>query len=568
MHLLRDLLPVLLTGLLVLAAAPPAVANPQATERAKKFLAGHETKVRPLDVSAGLAWWNANITGKDEDFKRKEEAQNKIDEALSNKAAFAELKTIKQLRDKGEVEDKVLARAIDVLYLMYLEKQVDPALLKKISAKANAVEQKFNVFRAEVDGKKLTDSQVRNVLKNSTDTKERQRVWEASKVVGADVEKDLKELVALRNEMAKQLGFKNFHALQLFLNEQDGEELIRLFDELDRLTRDPFLKAKKEIDERLAANVGKKPADLMPWDYHDPFFQESPAVFDANLDEPFAKADILALCRTFYKGIGLPIDDVIARSDLYEKPGKSPHAFCTDIDREGDVRVLGNIVPNEYWAGTMLHELGHSVYSSKNIPKSIPYVLRSESHILTTEGVAMQFERFSKSRKWLEKMGVKVADPEVFDTAAEKVRRNQLLIFSRWCQVMLRFEKAMYENPNQDLNTLWWDLVEKYQGLKRPAGRNAPDYGSKIHIVSAPVYYHNYMMGQLFASQVHATIAKDLYAGADPQTVVYVGNPKVGEFMKAKVFAPGKTLDWRGLTKFATGAELSPKAFAADFGGK
>jgi peptidyl-dipeptidase A len=191
-----------------------------------------------------------------------------------------------------------------------------------------------------------------------------------------------------------------------------------------------------------------------------------------------------------------------------------------------------------------------------------------ESHILTTEGVAMQFERFSKSRLWLEKMGVKVADPEKFDAAAEKVRKNQLLIFSRWCQVMLRFEKSMYEKPDQDLNKLWWDLVEKYQGLKRPPGRSAPDYGSKIHICSAPVYYHNYMMGQLFASQVHATIAKEVFGAADTTKVVYVGEPKVGEFMKKKVFEPGRTLDWRGLTKFATGRELSPKDFAADFGGK
>jgi peptidyl-dipeptidase A len=544
------------------------MASPEATERAKKFMATHETRVRPLDVASGLAWWNANISGDKGDFKKKEETQNKIDEALANKAQFAELKAIKQLRDKGEVEDKVVARAIDVMYLMYLEKQVDPELLKKISAKSNAVEQKFNVFRAKVDGEEMADSKVRDVLKKSSDTKRRQEVWEAAKLVGADVEKDLRELVVLRNEMAKQLGFRNYHALMLYLNEQDGDELIKLFDELDTLTRDPFLKAKTEIDERLGRNIGKKPSDLMPWDYHDPFFQESPAVFDANLDEPFAKADILALCRDFYKGIGLPIDAVLARSDLYEKPGKSPHAFCTDIDREGDVRVLGNIVPNEYWAGTMLHELGHAVYSSKNIPKSVPYVLRGESHILTTEGVAMQFERFSKSRKWLEKMGVKVPDPEKFDAAAEKVRRNQLLIFSRWCQVMLRFEKGMYEDPTQDLNKLWWDLVEKYQGLKRPAGRSAPDYGSKIHICTAPVYYHNYMMGQLFASQVHATVAKEVYSGANPNDVIYIGELKVGEFMKKKVFEPGRTLDWRGLTKFATGSELSAKAFAADFSGK
>jgi len=569
MHVFRDLLPVVIAALLLVAAVPAgAFASPQATERAKKFIAGHESRIRPLDIAVGQAWWNANVTGKDEDFKKKEEAQNRIDAALANKEQFAELTAIKQLKDKGEVEDKVAARAIDVLYLMYLEKQVDPELLKMISAKANAVEQKFNVFRAKVDGMELTDSQVRDVLKKSGDSKRRQAVWEASKVVGAEVEKDLKELVALRNQMATQLKFRNFHALQLHLSEQDGEELIKLFDELDKLTRDPFLKAKAEVDERLAKNVGKKVGDLMPWDYHDPFFQESPAVFDANLDEPFSKADILQLCQTFYKGIGLPIDDVIARSDLYEKKGKSPHAFCTDIDREGDVRVLANIVPNEYWAGTMLHELGHAVYSSKNIPKTVPYVLRGESHILTTEGVAMQFERFSKSRLWLEKMGIKVAEPEKFDAAAEKVRKNQLLIFSRWCQVMLRFEKSMYENPNQDLNKLWWDLVEKYQGLKRPPGRNAPDYGSKIHICSAPVYYHNYMMGQLFASQVHATIAKEVFGGADTNKVIYVGEPKVGEFMKKKVFEAGRTLDWRGLTKYATGSELSPKAFAADFSGK
>jgi peptidyl-dipeptidase A len=353
--------------------------------------------------------------------------------------------------------------------------------------------------------------------------------------------------------------------MMLTLNEQDGGKLLALFDDLDKLTAKPFAAGKAEIDAALATKMNVPVKELMPWHYHDPFFQESPAVFAADLDAPYVKADILDLCRRFYAGFGLPIDDVIARSDLYEKKGKSPHAFCTDIDREGDVRVLANIVPNDYWAGTMLHELGHAVYSSKNIPQSVPYLLRGEAHILTTEGVAMQFERFGKSRKWLEQMGVKVENAQAFDETASKVQRNQLLIFSRWCQVMLRFEKGMYENPSQNLNELWWDLVQKYQGLKKPAGRNAPDYGSKIHICSAPVYYHNYMMGQLFASQVHHALVKAVYPGQQPNDVTYVNEKKVGEFMTAKVFAPGKLYPWNGLLKFATGAELNPEAFAADF---
>lgn len=543
-------------------AAADQPADPSAA--AKAFIDAHETKMRPLEMKANLAWWDANISGKDEDFARKEDAQNKIDAALSEPKPFVALKGIKAARDAGKLADAKLARQIDLLYLAYLEKQVPPDLLKKISAKANSVEQSFNVFRAKVDGQEMADSKVRSILKESGDSALRKKVWEASKGVGRAVEGDLRQLVSLRNEAATTLGFKNFHAMMLTLNEQDGVELVKLFDDLDELTKKPFTDSKAEIDARLAKKVGVKAEELMPWHYHDPFFQESPAVFDANLDAPFARADLLKLCRDFYAGIGLPIDRVLKNSDLREKKGKSPHAFCTDIDREGDVRVLANIVENEYWMGTMLHELGHSVYSSLNIPKELPYLLRAESHILTTEGVAMQFERFSKSRPWLEKMGVKIDNATAFEDAATKVQRNQLLIFSRWCQVMLRFEKSMYENPMQDLNKLWWDLVEKYQEVKRPKDRNQPDYASKIHICSAPVYYHNYMMGQLFASQVHHALSAEVL-GIDPRKAMYVGEKKVGEFMKQKVFAPGRSLDWKGLTKHATGAELSPKAFAKDF---
>ncbi len=72
------------------------------------------------------------------------------------------------------------------------------------------------------------------------------------------------------------------------------------------------------------------------------------------------------------------------------------------------------------------------------------------------------------------------------------------------------------------------------------------------------------MMGRLFASQVHHAIAREVLHGADPATMVYVGNKAVGRFMTERVFAPGCTMDWRQLTRFATGADLNPKAFAED----
>ena len=255
---------------------------------------------------------------------------------------------------------------------LYLEKQVDPELLKKMTALSNAVEKKFSTFRAKVDGKEMADADVRKVLKTSTLSEKRQEVWEAAKKVGKVRRAGTEGAGRPRNEAAKKLGFANFHALQLSLNEQNGDDLIALFDKLDDLTRGPFTKAKAEIDEVLARNCGISVKNLMPWHYHDPFFQETPAVFKADLDKTYTSQDIVRLCRDFYKGIDLPIDIVIERSNNDFKPakGKNPHAFCTDITRDGtDVRVLANLVPNDYWMSTMLHEFGHSVYSSINIPE-------------------------------------------------------------------------------------------------------------------------------------------------------------------------------------------------------
>jgi peptidyl-dipeptidase A len=551
----------LLLSLSFSAAAP----EPPVTPRALKFIREFERDFAPLDGAVNRAWWEANTTGRQEFYDREEYLKNQRNAALADPKAFATLKAIKE--NAKDIEVDVTRRTIDVLYLLYLEKQVDPALLRKIVAKEKAVEKAFNDFRPTVDGRKVTDNEVRGILKTSKDSTRLKEAWSASKDIGKLLEADLRGLVQLRNEAATKLGFKNFHALQLYLNEQDGDQVLKLFDELDELTRGPFAEVKKEIDAKLAANYKIPEPELRPWHYHDPFFQETPAIFDTDLDAPFKAADLRKMVRTFYDGVGLSVDEVIPRSDLDPHPDKNPHAFCTDIDRKGDVRVLANIEQNNYWASTLLHEFGHSVYTTnKNfIPQYLPYPIRQDAHILCTEGVAMMFERLSKRASFLKEMKIKVQDPKAYDEAGARALRMQLLIFSRWCQVMLRFEKSMYENPTQDLNKLWWDLIEKYQLLKRPEGRDAPDYASKIHIATVPVYYHNYMMGQLFASQLHHAIARELYKGVDPDQVIYVDNKEVGQFMRRRVFEKGRLLPWNDLTKEATGDFLNAKAFAEDF---
>jgi peptidyl-dipeptidase A len=235
------------------------------------------------------------------------------------------------------------------------------------------------------------------------------------------------------------------------------------------------------------------------------------------------------------------------------------------MDNEGDVRVLCNIVPNEEWMGTMLHEFGHAIYD-KNIDNTLPFILRDPAQTFTTEAIAMMFGRFSANPQWI-KDNLGISDEEktkIAENCFKTLRLNQL-VFSRWAQVMYRFEKSMYANPDQDLNKLWWNLAEKYQLLKKPEGRKEPDWATKIHIATYPCYYHNYLMGELLASQLFYYIVKNIIKSDDYKFQSFSGNKDVGAYLKAKVFVPGMKYFWNDMIEKATGEKLTPKYYAKQF---
>jgi len=130
---------------------------------------------------------------------------------------------------------------------------------------------------------------------------------------------------------------------------------------------------------------------------------------------------------------------------------------------------------------------------------------------------------------------------------------------------MYRFEKALYANPDQDLNNLWWDLVEKYQMLRRPEGREEyADWATKIHIATSPCYYHNYHLGELFASQLYFTIAKRI--GKDgSQQLSFANNKEVGKYLIDNVFSIGARYRWEEMVKRSTGEPLTAKYYAMQF---
>lgn len=528
-------------------------------EAARKTIQSFEKEFAVNEAAFNLADFNANVTGEDSYYKQKAESEMKQNQLLTNKELF---KQIINIKDQNPPDDKLLQRQITLIYNMMAEKQLDESKLNELVMTQNKLEQKFTTYRALLDGKAVSDNVIDSILKNSTDSEMLKKAWLASKVVGDSVASDIIQLVHLRNTIAQELGFKNYYLMRMTLSEQNPEDIENLFDELDNLTRFDYTLLKSEIDTYLANRLGISANELMPWHYQNKFFQEAPQIYTVDLDKYYENVDIPGLITKYYEGIGLEVKDILARSDLYEKPGKNQHAFCTHIDRKGDVRILANIRSDSYWANTMLHELGHAVYD-KNIDSTLPYLLRQPAHTFTTEAIANMFGRLASNPEWL-KVNLQISEEEYeqVKTDVNNSLRLEQLVFSRWSQVVFRFEKAMYENPDQDLNALWWQLVEKYQQVTKPENRNNADWASKIHLAIYPCYYYNYLLGEILASQIMDHIRTSVVMDADAGMSDDIS---IGEYLINYIFEPGATNNWDLMVEEATGRKLSSKFYAADF---
>ncbi|PWH18244.1 MAG: peptidase M3 [Ardenticatenia bacterium] len=530
------------------------------------FVEQFAAQVEKIETQAALAYWYFTTTSRPEHQQEYVRLQIALRHLYADRATFERFNA---LCEEYPPTDPVLARQVTLLRYQFLGNQMDDETIREISQREADLEKEFNTFRAVLNGKTVSDNEIKEILRESTDNVLRQQAWEASKQIGDRVASQLLELVEIRNRVARNSGFDNYYTMRLTLQELDEAQLFTLWDELDRQLRPIYQAYKSALDAQLSARFGVSPQALRPWHYSDPFFQEAPMVDPAVhlfLTNTYANQDLVALGRRFYHALGLQVDDILARSDLYERANKQQHAYCIHIDRKGDVRMLCNLRPNYQWMSTLLHELGHAVYD-KYLDIRLPYLLRQPAHILVTEAVAILMGRLASDVDWISSYIPERADEaHQIERALRQYAAAELLIMGRWVPVMSYFERALYHDPHQNLNQLWWDLVEHFQGVTRPEGRNAPDWAAKIHLSTAPVYYHNYLLGEMIASQLRAAIERDVLGGQANAGPRLVSDPAVGSYLKERVFQPGALRHWQDALAYATGECLQPHYFVREVG--
>ena len=490
-----------------------------------------EARLADLEADANLAYWAMAGEATDATSAAAEAASAAFEHGLADPALGAAA--------VGE------SRRAELLRLMTAGRQRPPELIDRIVGLETELMAAHSRYRAQVGGRELDAAAVADVLERSTDLAEREAVWRSARNVGAVVAEGLRELARLRNEGARALGYRDHYAMSLALEELDEERLFALFDELEVALAPAWAAESAAIEDERRVALGVA-GPFQPWHMIDAFGQDAPSVGVDPLDPVIGEVDAVAAATAYFADLGHDVAGVLARSDLHPRPAKDQGAFMMHVDRRGDIRVLMNLAPTVRWLETTLHELGHAIYEL-SLDADLPWLERQPAHILTTEAIAMLHGRRARDAAFLERYaGVPATIAQ--DPVNAATQRRGLLILAQWVPVMARFERALYADPDGDLDAVWWDLVERHQGIPRPVEPIVDAWASKGHLAYAPCYYHNYLLGEILASQIQAWTAS---------------GPEVAE----QLLRPGASVRWDRLVEQATGAPLGIAAFVRDASG-
>ncbi len=125
---------------------------------------------------------------------------------------------------------------------------------------------------------------------------------------GIDNRPIIQEIIRLKKEKAKLLGFNTFAELSLETKMAKSPKEVMTF--LDRIANDVSeiaLKEKEEIKDLIKEKTGEKPAEIMPWDnaYWSNKLKEEKYSFDENTVKEYFEAEntlkgLFNICETIY----------------------------------------------------------------------------------------------------------------------------------------------------------------------------------------------------------------------------------------------------------------------------
>jgi hypothetical protein len=393
-------------------------------------------------------------------------------------------------------------------------------------------------FRPMWHGRRVPRNVVRQALRTSPDRAERRRAYYAEDPLYRPLEVDLRRLIALRNERARDYGFRSFPEFQLSF---DGLSVSRFEELVESALRHVPAGMRLRRDE-FQERTGQ--AGWFPWD--GPY---SGYLARGLPDASFPPREMVAAVVTGVREWGVPPSALrfrVTRHDL------SAGGICLAPDPPKDVRIVvhpdaGGLTSYR----TLFHEVGHAVHSAST---------RARGHLLRwhegvpgfggfREGIGEFFTLIPESEAWL-RSRVSLPPESIRSFRAEVVRAPlaEAAFLSGWTANELGLYLRPHEDPSE--RSLRWE--RRTFGFDPHPARSFAD----AFYIGAPVYATSYLIAMLVRAQIASAVLDQVGGPIWP-------NRRIGPWLIDRWFRDGSSYDWLPRIREVTGRPFGAAAFNA-----
>ncbi len=555
------------------AAASAGTENgPPTIQEAKEFLEETEKEIVELSAFASKVYWvQANFITQDTNALAAMAGTQftKLSTRLANEAKrFNDLTLPTDMRRKMDG----LKRGSNF-----------PAPEKEGAAKELAdimtgLEATYGTGKFEHAGKTLNLGEASDIIAKSRDPKELQEIWEGWRTISPQMKDDYARMVDIVNEGSRELGFEDTGALWRGGYDMDGDAFVKeadrlwgqvkpLYDQLHCNTRaalnatygDEIVPLDKPIRADLLGNMwGQSWGNI--------YDMVAPKGGGKGVDitkllkaKDYDQKQMVEVGENFFTSLGFePLPQTFWERSLITKPKDREvvcHASAWDLDDRDDIRIKMCTKVNGEDFVTVHHELGHNFY--QRAYKDQPVFYKSGANDGFHEAIGDMIA-LSITPEYLVKIGlldekdIPGADADLALLMRQAMDKVAFLPFGLMVD-QWRWKVFSGEYSPAEYNSGWWELRNKYQGLKAPTERgvDAFDPGAKFHIPGNTPYMR-YFLAHILQFQFHKA-ACDMagYDGPIHQCSIYE-NEEVGTRFNA-MMEMGSSKPWPDALEAFTG---------------
>ena len=377
------------------------------------------------------------------------------------------------------------------------------------------------------DSECLQEPHMVDIMANSRNPDELLEIWQGWRTMGSPMRDDYMRLMEIANQGARELGFADLGALWRSNYDMEPDAFAA---EAERLVRQvqPLYEALQchvraglhdYYGSRIVPSDGPIPAHLLgnmwaqSWtNIYDLVAPESSAT-GYDLTERIQRSrmseiNMVSIGEAFFTSLGFQqLPETFWERSLFTKPRDRQvvcHASAWDMGDGEDYRIKMCIDKTAGSFDTIHHELGHNFYQRayRDQPTLYQGGANPGFHEAIGDAIAL-----SITPEYLHQIDlideVPTASGDIgllLNMALDRVAALPwTYLLDQW-----RWQISSGEIGADELNSTWWELRERYQGVAPPIERTEESFdpGAKYHI-PAMVSYTRYFIARILQFQFH-----------------------------------------------------------------